>query len=278
LPIDRLSRRIVAIGFVSLLATAATSIVFVALTRSVSEGLVEAQISSSAPEAPLAQLADVLLWGQAGAIMALSLLTAALFGFAWYLRARVLASLEELRRSVQAPASDAEERALKPVIERLATDASRLEADLARLSSATSQARAAMEDASIRAAKASHAAIEAAGIAREGTQRMAIKAEESVAALMAVIANRTYVLKHTEASEAEDRTDGFASDAEAVAVLNGLAGDLEALERFARDRKTIAGESAAALMVALVEAIDRLNGVADRISAAADLAPKSEAA
>jgi hypothetical protein len=61
-------------------------------------------------------------------------------------------------------------------------------------------------------------------------------------------------------------------------VLASLACDLEALERFARDRKTIASKSAAALTVALVEAIDRLNGVADRISATADLGAKSEAA
>ena len=47
---------------------------------------------------------------------------------------------------------------------------------------------------------------------------------------------------------------------------------------FAHDRRTIASESAAALTVALVEAIDRLNGVADRISATADLGAKSEAA
>ncbi len=313
LPIDRLSRRIVAAAFVSLFATAAISIVFVALARSVSEGLVEAQIASGAPETPLIQLANVLVWGQAGAIAALSLLTAALFGFAWYLRVRVLAPLEALRRSLMAAASGALARpvsgvergdeigaaaraadqlreavaggpeepglhGLKPLIERLVKDAARLEADLARLSSTTTQARAAIEDASVRAAKASYAAIEGAGIARDGTQRMVLKAEESIAALMAAMANRTYVLKHAEASEPEEQPNRFASDAEAAAVLTSLAGDLEALERFAEDRKTIASESAAALTVALVEAIDRLNGVADRISATADLGPKSEAA
>ena len=77
---------------------------------------------------------------------------------------------------------------------------------------------------------------------------------------------------------AAELAGGFASDTEAVAVLTSLAGDLEALERFARDRKTIAGESATALTVALVEAIDRLNGVADRISATADLSAKEQAA
>lgn len=245
-----------------------------------SEGLVEAQIVSGAPEAPLTQLADVLVWGQLSAVAALSLLTAALFGFAWYLRARV-APLDALSLRVAVSRSDGDERTLqglKPLIERLTKEAARLEADLARLSSTTTQVRTAMEDASVRAAKASHAAVEAAGIAREGTQRMALKAEESITALMAAIANRTYVLKHTDASKAEGLPGRFAPDADAAAVLAGLADDLEALERFARDRKTIASESAAAVTVALVEAIDRLNGVADRISAAADLGPKSEAA
>jgi hypothetical protein len=276
LPIDKLSRRIVAAAFISLLATVALSIAFIAITRSASEGLLEAQIASGAPEAPLSQLADVLVWGQAGAIAALSLLTAALFGFAWYVRAR-MAPLEALGCLAVSP-SAAEQRGLhdlKPLIERLVKDAARLEADLARLSSTATQARTALEDASVRAAKASHAALEAAGIAREGTQRMTIKAEESVAALLAAIANRTYVLKHTGASDAEERTD---SDADAAFVLASLAGDLDALERFARDRNTIASESAAALTVVLVEAIDRLNNVAERISATADLGATSEAA
>lgn len=278
--IYRLSRRVVAIGFVSLLATAAISIVFVALTRSVSEGLIEAQLASSAPEAPLTELADALIWGQAGAIAALSLLTAALFGFAWYLRSRV-APLEALNRRLTASTSGSEGQALHgltPLIERLVKEAGRLEADLALLSSSTGQARTAMEDASMRATKASHAAIEAAGIVRDGAQRMTLKAEDGITALTAAMANRTYVLRHVDGAAAGEPADGIASDTDAASALESLADDLEALERFAQDRTTITGESAAALTVALVEAIDRLNGVADRISAAADLGPKSEAA
>ena len=83
-----------------------------------SEELVEAQIVSGAPEAPLTQLADVLVWGQLSAIAALSLLTAALFGFAWYLRARV-APLDALSRRLAASSSDGDERTrqgLKPLI------------------------------------------------------------------------------------------------------------------------------------------------------------------
>ena len=271
-----------AAAFVSLFATTAISIVFVSLARSVSEGLAEAQIASGAPETPLIQLADVLVWGQAGAIAALSLLTAALFGFAWYLRARVLAPLEALRRSLAAAASGALARpisgvergdeigaaaraadqlreavaggpedqglhGLKPLIERLVKDAGRLEADLARLSSTTTQARTAIEDASIRAAKASHAAIEAAGIVRDGAERMTLKAEDSIAGLAAAIAHHPYI------SEPVELAGRFAADEEAASVLTSLAGDLEALERFAHDRKTIASESAAALTVALVD-------------------------
>ena len=323
IPVGRLSRRILAAGFLVLLATVAASVFFVVLTRSVSEGLLEAQLASSAPEEPLTHLADALLWGQAGAIAALSVLTAGLFALAWFLRARLSAPLEALRRSLAAAASSASAQpvsgverndeigataraaerlrqavtggtedqglqGLKQLIERLCRDAGRLEADLARLSSATTQARTSIEEASVRAAKASFAAIEAAGIVRDGAERMTLQAEDSVAAFTAAIANRSIGSTHAGALEpAQTRSfdsppaelaSRFASDAEAEAVLTSLAGDLEALERFAHDRRTIASESAAALTVALVEAIDRLNGVADRISATADLGAKSEAA
>ena len=154
-------------------------------------------------------------------------------------------------------------------------DAARLEADLARLSSATTQARAAIEDASLRAAKASHAAIEAAGLVRDGAERMTLKAEDSIAGAHG--RDRPPALR---CRTTQPRPSLWSLQAvsppmtEAASVLTSLAGDLEALERFARDRKTIASESAAALTVALVEAIDRLNGVADRISATADLGAK----
>jgi HAMP domain-containing protein len=315
IPVGRLSRQILAAAFLLLLATVAASVFFVALTRSVSESLVEAQLASGAPEAPLTHLSDALLWGQASAMAALSLLTAGLFALAWFLRARLAAPLEAVKRSLAAASSGAlaqpvfgvERRdeigavaraaerlrqaiaggtedqgpyGLKQLIERLSKDAARLEADLAGLSSATIQARTSIEEASVRAAKASFAAIEAAGIVRDGAERMTLQAEESVAALAAVIATRSGS-PHAGASEpapSAELAEPFAADAEAAAVFTSLADDLEALERFARDRRTIASEAAAALTVALVEAIDRLNGVADRISATADLGPKSEAA
>jgi len=259
LPVGRLSRRIFTAAFLSLLITAGTSAAF--LTGSV---------SSAAPS------------GQAVAVAALSLLTGFLFALAWFLRVRVLAPLEALRRSLAAiaagaltqPVAGIEQRdeigataraaerlrqallgdtddhvfqGFKRLIDRLSRDAMRLEADLAKLSSVTHYARADIEQASAQAAKAGHAA---------------------TAALQAAAAHRP--------GDALIESGRFASDADAV--LASLEGDLEALERFARDRKTIAAEAAATLTVALVEAIDRLNSVADRISAAADLGDKSAAA
>ena len=53
-------------------------------------------------------------------------------------------------------------------------------------------------------------------------------------------------------------------------VLDSLVAGLNALERFARERETIAGDHAVAMTAALIEAIDRLNAVADRVSASAD--------
>jgi len=296
-------------AFLLLLTTVAAAIFFVVLTRSVTAGLVQAQLLSGAPEAPLNRLADALVWGQASAIVALALLTACSFALAVFLRVRWVTPLDALRRSLTAAAAGAlgqpvagversdeigataraaerlrlailgekEEHgllALQQLMERLSKDAGRLEADLALLSSAAALARTSIEDASVRAAKASHTAIEAAVVVREGAERMTLKAEDKIAALTAAFAGRPLAVE----AHAADLASGFASDSEAISVLTNLAGDLEALERFARDRRTIASESAAALTVALVEAIDRLNGVADRISATADLSPKSEAA
>ena len=110
---------------------------------------------------------------------------------------------DQLREAVAGGPEEQGLHGLKPLIERLVKDAGRLEADLARLSSTTNQARAAIEDASVRAAKASHTAIEAAGIVREGAQRMTSKAEDSIAALAAAIANRPYIFRHVDASARE---------------------------------------------------------------------------
>jgi hypothetical protein len=65
------------------------------------------------------------------------------------------------------------------------------------------------------------------------------------------------------------REDGGAAPDGAL-VLEDLTGNLEALERYASERKAIAEDEAVAFMAALIEAIDRLNSVADRICATAD--------
>lgn len=271
----RLSRRILAAAFFLLLLTASAAVFFVFITRWVSEGLLEAQLSSGAPEAPFTRLSDALIWGQGSAVAALSLLTAGLFALAFVLRGRVLMPPDGLGRAPAGGAEDPGLQGLKPLIERLSKDALRLEADLALLSTATAQVRASIEESSVRAAKASFAAIEAAEIVRDGAERMTLRAGAAIAAQGHATDTGA---PHGFDSSGAELTGRFATDTEAVAVLTSLAGDLEALERFARDRKTIAGESAAALTVALVEAIDRLNGVADRISATADLSAKEQAA
>jgi HAMP domain-containing protein len=265
---------------------------------------------------------QALTWIHAGAVAMLSSIAAALFGSAWFLRECVVAPLDSLRRSLAAteagaftqPIAGRERKdeigavaraaerlrqavtggvdnqgaiGLQRLIERLSKDVARIEADLARFSSAAAQARAGIEDASVTAAKASHAAIEAALLVREGVERMTLEAQANIAALTAVLGGRASGESPAPRNDADspgnlgappELGDHLSGDTEAEAVLASLAGDLQALERFARDRKTIASESAAALTVALIEAIDRLNGVADRISATADLAAKNEAA
>ena len=57
------------------------------------------------------------------------------------------------------------------------------------------------------------------------------------------------------------------------AVIEDLVDDLEALERFASERKDIPGDRAVAMTASLAEAIGRLNVIAERISASADNAP-----
>jgi methyl-accepting chemotaxis protein len=294
-----LSRRIMAAGFVMLLLTAGLSITFIQLSGSLQALAVvhAAEIGVMAfltagllalgwflrerVALPLDSLRRSLAAVEAGAF------TQPVTGLDRTDEIGAVARAAERLRQAATGGESQGARGLQRLIERLSKDAARLEADLARLSSATSQARAGIEEASVRAAKASQVAIEVAGVVREGAQRMSLQAEESLAALDAafgrlvpgVRAPRSEVgLDNRVTPPPSDLADHLGGDAEAEAVLASLAGGLQALERFARDRRTIAGESAAALTVALVEAIDRLNGVADRISATADLPAKDEAA
>jgi len=266
----------------------------------------------------LNDVSAALVWAQAVAVTALTLLAAMLFALAWFLRERLVAPLDALRRSLISTAGPdtqpvwgvdrkdeigavarAAERlrqmttpsaehqgpqVLTQAIERLIKDAGRLEADLAKLASATSRASEKIEEASIRAVKASHTAIEAAGLTREGAQRMATQAEDRIDALIETAKRLSNAMARTEYADEEVRSDEqndvarkVATDEEAASVLEGLVGDLDALERFARKRNTIESEQAVVVNTALVDAIDRLNAVAERIAAAADQSAKHAA-
>jgi HAMP domain-containing protein len=198
----------------------------------------------------------------------------------------------------QAAISGADDR-FADLTARLKESANRLETDLARMVAGMQDAQMQVEASSARAARASQTAIEAAGLAKEGAARIVKKAEDAIDAsgvqtratmdvLTAAAARLTdrgtraddcglperrpvaplawptpqavALVPHTSAT-AQETSD---------AVLEDLIGDLDALERFARERKTIAGDQAVALTAALVEAIDRLNGIAECVSAAAD--------
>jgi hypothetical protein len=197
----------------------------------------------------------------------------------------------------QALASSTDHR-LSEVTARLKLGADRLEADLARMALAMNEAQMRVEASAQRAAKASLTASEAAGLAKEGAARMTQKAEDAIEstglqARTAMFALTNAVTRLAEAASGLDNsalpdrrsyaplpspgaqpmllvTNRASQAGTGDAVLDDLIGDLEALERFAQERKTIASEQAVALTASLVEVIDRLNAVADRVSAAAD--------
>ena len=193
----------------------------------------------------------------------------------------------------QAAASGADDR-FGEVTARLKQGADRLEIDLARMAVATHEAQIRVEASSERAARASQAATEAASLAKEGAARIVKKAQDAIEAT--ALQNRAAIddLSNAIAQLAGvasrlDRPDlgGYESvpparssaqpipitsrvDAASDAVLEDLIGDLDALERFASERKSIASDQALAFTAAVVEAIDRLNVVAERVAAAAD--------
>jgi methyl-accepting chemotaxis protein len=194
--------------------------------------------------------------------------------------------------------------------ERLAGSAASLEGDFARVASIAIEAQARIEAASARAAQASEAALEAAGLAREGSARFADRAEAALefasvqtnavlGALATAVSRLSDAASRVEQTSAERASDPLSGSAprlgtlltrltqegnrfvspkslesdEGEAVVEDLVSDLEALERFARERKDIAGDQAVAMTATLIETIDRLNAVADRISASADDTP-----
>jgi hypothetical protein len=185
------------------------------------------------------------------------------------------------------------------VSERTKQGIQRLEADLERVAAAATDTQTKIEGASARAAKASQAAIEAAGLAREGAARLAMKAEETIEAAGAeagiLLTQLTEIVARLSGATAQFEmpkprqqiTDAKLSARAATlpapketardAIVEDLIADLEALERFSRERKDLATDEAVALTASLIEAIDRLNAVANRICASADESAKRAA-
>jgi methyl-accepting chemotaxis protein len=307
------------------------------------------------PADRLERLSQAFLWSEAAGIVALTLLSFVLFALAWYLRERLIAPLEKLKRSLLASAagfgdepiwglarrdeigalaraaeslrlsldrtpSRASLTRMPETAERLMRSAERLEQQLVGLPQIAEQMRERVEEASLRAAKASHSAAEAAGLARDAVARIAPReTSEAVVTLATIQKPLLDAIARFEArlnisdeistrdgataclfldanSQAEETFISLPGPADfshaaqhpvvgAIAVrenapvvmaadgstvLEGLIGNLEALERFASERKAIAEDEAVAFMAALIEAIDRLNSVADRICATAD--------
>jgi methyl-accepting chemotaxis protein len=294
--------------------------------------------ADSANRDRIERVSGAFVWAQAMSVAALWFLAAILFALAWFMHERLIAPLEKLRSSVNGAAAGAmgetvwgidrddevggiaraAERLRQAALaaekirsaqsqERLADRAKSLEGGFARVANIAIEAQARIEAASERAAMASQAALEAAGLAREGSARFADRAEAALefasvqtnavlGALAAAVARLSDAASRVEKTPIERFADvpsgsapqfgslltrltqdgnrfispNAAEREESEAVVEDLVADLEALERFARERKDIAGDKAVAMTATLIETIDRLNAVADRISASAD--------
>jgi hypothetical protein len=317
------------------------------------------------PASTIERLSAALVWSQAAAIVALSLLCFVLFALAWYLRERLIAPLEKLRRSLAVSAAGAGDEPIwgltrgdeigalaraaeslraaaeapgrvalasaPETAERLTRSAERLEQHLAAIPAIAERMRERVEEASLRAAKASHLAAESAALTREAVARIEEgarqgadapreQARESAEMLIGATKQLSETIAlfeaHMKAAGGRSTNDDFVSPplwlsmdgdsdatfpgvpaardfsqsgqrpvieviavrqsasagapADAANVLEGLVGNLDALERYASERKAIAEDEAVAFMATLIEAIDRLNSVADRICATAD--------
>jgi HAMP domain-containing protein len=283
-------------------------------------------IAGAAEGVNIARITDVtqaLVWAQVTSVGTLSLLSIVLFALAWFLRERLMAPLEALRHSVTAAAGGAISDPLwglgrkdeigaiaraadrlrrtatashsarvlprlhMELIERLARGAARLESDLAKAAMATNHARLRIEHAGQRAAKAGHAAIEAAQLARSGIARAAERSEGKmdavprqaravIDALVAAVARLSDAATRLERQTAVERAKSPEDnqpplqDVDATGVMEALAGGLAALENFARQRPALASDQHVALCSALLRAIERLNAVAHSIADSSD--------
>jgi hypothetical protein len=263
-------------------------------------------------------LAGALLWAEAISIIALVAMGMLLLSLAWFMRERMIAPLARLRRAILAAAqgargealwgmtrrdeigavarvadrlrqradlgiADAVPRAHLQLLESLAKGASRLESDLAKSAAASAQAQDRIEGASLRAAKASEAAIEAARLARAGVVKLAQNSEDlsksvrrqSRSAIDALIGAVDQLSRTASRWESDARSEGEPDfpmsmpelgDADAAAVLDNLAGGLDALENFARERRSLREDQLVTLTAALLQAMERLNKLAHRIA------------
>jgi hypothetical protein len=182
-------------------------------------------------------------------------------------------------------------------MERMAKGAARLEADFSKTAAATDQARLSIEQASLDVAKASRDAVEAAKLARNGARLMAAQSEEPmkagrsqsrnvIDALVSAVdrlANPAARWEHGAARKDVPKNGAAArsasaalGDDEAAAVLENLADGLDALENFARRRPSLADDQLVALTASLLQAVDRLNLVAQSVTASADYVRAAE--
>ena len=190
---------------------------------------------------------------------------------------------DKLRERAEHGLADVVPRAHLQLLERLAKGASKLESDLASSAAASAQAQDRIEAASLRAAKASEAAIEAARLARQGASRLAQHSEDlsrsmrrqSRNAIDALVGAVDQLSRASSRCEAETQLEAGhdysqslseLGDSATAAVLDNLAGGLDAVERFARERRTMGDDQLLVLTAALLQAMERLNGVAHRIT------------
>ena len=258
-------------------------------------------------------LAGALVWMEAFFLGALLLLSMALIVLAWLLSKRPMAPVENLlasaaparARGMSQPlwgagreddigdiARSAKQHAetggpnldlplpqlhLK-IMEQLAQGAARLESEMSKASTATQQACLRIEQAGERAAKAGQAAIEAAALTHDGVRYGSGSAQDRMEAAAARLSRSAaqWELRGESASPSLPELQ----DDDAAAVLESLAGGLDALERYARERPRIEQASIEEAIIeddrlvplawALFKAVDRLNAVAHSLSGTSD--------
>jgi len=275
-------------------------------------------IAAAAEEAIFARiddLTDALVWSETIGVTGLLALAAVLFAAAWYLREHLIAPLVRLRRSLSAAAAGAAEpvwgierpddigavaraaerlreriqaqtegsvpRLHLDIMERLAKGAVTLEADLSKASATNAEARRRIEEASLAAAHASHAAMEAANLARQNTLHLIERSEErrsnardrpsdifDAPIPVAPVPEPVARLEQVWPPERLYETAGVIrfpkaafEDDDAAMVLDALSGGLARLETFARERRSIREDQQVTMTAALLQAVDRLNAL-----------------